>query len=108
MPRARASGRRLTREDASLVKGMVARGDRHHDVAAWFGVNQGRIAEVNNRDLHASVPMASQEMLPPPGPYTSGRAGHAAIVALEEARTSLNAAKKTVDATLKAIREGKL
>jgi hypothetical protein len=24
---------------------MIARGDRHHDVAAWFGFNQGRIAE---------------------------------------------------------------
>jgi hypothetical protein len=22
-------------------KGMLDRGDRHHDIAAWFGVNQG-------------------------------------------------------------------
>ena len=39
--RAKSSGIRLTEYDAALVKGMLARGDRQHDIAAWFGVNGG-------------------------------------------------------------------
>jgi len=58
MARAAASGRRLTPADASIIKGMIARGDRHHDIAAWFGVNQGRIAEVNGEAVYADVPIA--------------------------------------------------
>ena len=46
MPRGKASGITLSNNDASIVMGMVARDDRDHDIAAWFGVNQGRIAEV--------------------------------------------------------------
>jgi hypothetical protein len=45
--RAPASGISLTEADAALVKGMLARGDRQHDIAAWFGVNGGRIAEIS-------------------------------------------------------------
>jgi hypothetical protein len=44
--RAEASGLRLTSRDAASVKAMLDRGDRQHDIAAWFGVNSGRIAEV--------------------------------------------------------------
>ena len=40
--RANPSGISLTEEDAAIAKGMLARGDRQHDVAAWFGVNGGR------------------------------------------------------------------
>ena len=42
MSRNKASGYTLSNNDASIVLGMVARGDRDHDIAAWFGVNQGR------------------------------------------------------------------
>jgi hypothetical protein len=34
---------------------MLARGDRHHDIAAWFGVNQARIAEVKGGELYPDV-----------------------------------------------------
>ena len=44
--RARASGRRLTEPDTALVKAMLARGDRQHDIAGVFGVNGGRISEI--------------------------------------------------------------
>jgi hypothetical protein len=44
--RASASGICLSERDAALVKGMLYRGDRQHDIAAWFGVNGGRIAEI--------------------------------------------------------------
>ena len=108
MTRAAASGRRLTPVDASIVKGMIARGDRHHDIAAWFGVNQGRIAEVNAGTIHADVAIASAESLPPPGPYSSGRAAHRAISALDAAKLALDQAKATVDEALKEIRRGRL
>jgi hypothetical protein len=44
--RAEPSGITLNETDAAVIKGMIARGDRLHDVAAWFGVNGGRIAEI--------------------------------------------------------------
>jgi hypothetical protein len=46
MAKGKSSGISLTNHDASIALGMEARGDRDHDIAAWFGVNQGRIAEV--------------------------------------------------------------
>ena len=46
--RAESSGLTLTAQDAALIRGMVLRGDRHHDIAAFFGVNQGRIAEIKD------------------------------------------------------------
>lgn len=67
MSRGKASGIHLTKSDARVVLGMVARGDRDHDIAAWFGVNQGRIAEVKNGD-YGTVNAASTETLPPKGP----------------------------------------
>jgi hypothetical protein len=48
--------------------GMVARGDRDHDIAAWFGVNQGRIAEVKDGTKFGSVAAAPAAQLPPKGP----------------------------------------
>jgi hypothetical protein len=87
---------------------MIARGDRHHDVAAWFGVNQGRIAEVNGGAVYAEAPIAPDSELPAPGPYSSGRAAHRAISALENAKTALDQAKTTVDDALREIRRGRL
>lgn len=103
MPHAESSGIRLTAEDASLVKGMIARGDRHHDIAAWFGVNQGRIAEVKNGHTFLGVEEAPAEDLPPSGPYTSGKSAHKAIEALKEAREALELAKSIVDDTIEEI-----
>jgi hypothetical protein len=67
MSRSKASGYSLTNKDASIVLGMVARGDRDHDIAAWFGVNQGRIAEVKDGKF-GSISAASAHELPPKGP----------------------------------------
>ncbi len=67
MSRAKASGISLTNREASIVLGMVARGDRDHDIAAWFGVNQGRIAEVKDGS-HGSISAAPPADLPPKGP----------------------------------------
>ena len=67
------SGIRLDEEDAAIVKGMLARGDRQHDIAAWFGVNGGRIGEISTGAKFAEVKPAEPEELPPQGPYLSGR-----------------------------------
>ena len=72
MSRAEESGMVLTEEDAAVVKGMLLRGDRQHDIAAWFGVNGGRIAEISTGKKFKNI-SAQNEKLPPVGPYVSGR-----------------------------------
>lgn len=63
----------LSNKDASIVLGMAARGDSEHDIAAWFGVNQGRIAEIKG-GAYGSIPMAPEAELPPKGsPGLKGR-----------------------------------
>jgi hypothetical protein len=96
--RAEPSGVSLTEDDASLVKGMLVRGDRQHDIAAWFGVNSGRISDIANGGRFASASAAPNDRLPLRGPYLSGRDAQTAIWALEEAQ-------KTIATALELIRE---
>jgi hypothetical protein len=72
--RAEPSRLSLTEADAALVKGMLNRGDRHHDIAAFFGVNQGRIAEIKDGSRFPNVEAAPADELPPKGPYLSPKA----------------------------------
>jgi hypothetical protein len=67
MGKGKASGIILTNSNAAVVLGMVARGDRDHDIAAWFGVNQGRIAEVKAGEF-GNLTAAPPNVLPPKGP----------------------------------------
>lgn len=90
--RAKTSGVRLTEYDAAFVKGMLARGDRQHDIAAWFGVNGGRIAEVATGATFAWVHRATAD-LPPPGPYPTGKQAAEAQAALDRALNALTLAK---------------
>lgn len=54
--------------------GMVARGDRDHDIAAWFGVNQGRIPDVKDGTKFGVVAATPENQLPPRGaPGVKGR-----------------------------------
>ena len=69
--RAVNSGISLTEKDASVVKGMLKRGDRQHDIASWFGVNGGRIAEISSGKKFSYI-LPDQNNLPPRGPYLSG------------------------------------
>ena len=98
MPRAEPSGISLTESEASIAKGMIARGDRQHDIAAWFGVNGGRIGDISTGNKFPNVTAATVDKLPPPGPYLTGRDAHAAMIALE-------AAAETINAALQLIRE---
>lgn len=86
----------LSEDDARLAKGMLQRGDRQHDVAAWFGVNAGRIAEIATGARFWWVPPAPAGELPPPGPYPGASAYAAALRALQEARSALRAAEATL------------
>ncbi|EHK53642.1 hypothetical protein [Allomesorhizobium alhagi] len=97
--RAQPSGHYLTEDDAALVKGMIARGDRQHDIAAWFGVNGGRIGEIATGYRFGDVEAAPTQLLPPPGPYLSGRQTAVLLAALSKARNALDGAEAFIRAT---------
>jgi hypothetical protein len=67
MSRGKASGYTLKSTDVPTIKGMQARGDRDHDIAAWYGVNQGRIAEAKEGKYGPGL-AAPGHTLPPKGP----------------------------------------
>lgn len=92
--RARSSGVSLSEADAAIVKAMLARGDRQHDIAAWFGVNGGRVAEVATRKTFSWVKAADGDCIPPPGPYPLGRDALAAMAALVVAERALDVARR--------------
>jgi len=96
MTRAKNSGIRLSDQDVALVKGMLNRGDRQHDIAAWFGVNGGRIAEINAGDKFSWIEPASQNELPPQGPYPSGRDSMLALEIISKMKTALAEAEQLV------------
>lgn len=63
----------LTSKDAKLIIGMLARGDKQHDVAAYFGENQARIVEATE-GKYGTTEAAPKEELPPRGaPGPKGR-----------------------------------
>lgn len=101
--RAKRSGVRLTEYDAGLVKGMLARGDRQHDIAAWFGVNGGRIAEIATGATFGWVHGAVED-LPPPGPYPTGKQAAEAQDALDQALNALALAEVKIGAIARAAR----
>ena len=86
------SGIRLTNADAAIVKGMIARGDRQHDIAAYFGVNGGRIGEISKGHSFAGV-AAQTTGLPPAGPYMTP-------VAMTQMRKRLTDAKSKLTSAL--------
>ena len=59
---------RLEEQDVAIVKAMLNRGDKQHDIAAFFGVNGGRIAEIASGQKWEEVPAAHSTSLPAAGP----------------------------------------
>jgi len=86
----------LTEADVAIVKGMLVRGDRQHDIAAWFGVNGGRIAEISTGARYDWVDQAHEDDLPPPGPYPAGRVALEAMAALSAAKAALASAEALI------------
>jgi hypothetical protein len=98
MSRAEPSGISLPEVEAAIVKGMIVGSDRQHDIAAWFEVNSGRIADISTGRRFAKVSTEAADKSPPPDPHLAGRDAHAALIALE-------AAAETIRAALSLIRE---
>ena len=91
----------LTNRDAAIVLGMVARGDKRHDIAAWFGENQARIAEIE-QGSHGGISAVPAADLPPkgaPGPKVRRMKAFA-----NKALEALDAGD--VEAAKKALRDG--
>jgi hypothetical protein len=83
----------LSKGEVAIVKGMLLRGDRQSDIAAYFGgdINSGRISEINTGQKHPEVTAAPADQLPPPGPYfISGRSALRAKETLTALRDLIN------------------
>jgi hypothetical protein len=67
MSRADASGFKVGKHDIPIIIGMVGRGDRRHDIAAWFGLNQGRVKNTQDGKYGPAETIPGLK-LPPKGP----------------------------------------
>lgn len=95
MAKAAASGISLGYRETCVVKGMLARGDRQHDIASYFGVNPARVNEIASGDNAYPNAQASPEAeLPPPGPYLTKFAVQGVIETLNEALAALELAEE--------------
>lgn len=86
----------LNNREIAIVKGMLNRGDRQHDIAAYFGINSGRIAEINTGERGQGIVAALAADLPPAGPYISGRSAL-------HARDTLKAVRDLIDEAIEEI-----
>jgi hypothetical protein len=93
MRKAPASGITLGYRETCVVKGMLARGDRQHDIASYYGVNGGRIAEIaNGPGNYPNAQPATEADLPPERPYLTKYAVQSVIDTLNEALEALDLA----------------
>lgn len=86
----------LTSPEIAIVKGMLARGDAQHHIAAYFGVNSARINDIKQGTNGATIAAAPTFELPQPGPYMAGRSAL-------KARETLKALRDLIDDTIKDI-----
>lgn len=94
--RALPNGNCLNKVDAAVVKGMIARGDIYAEIANWFGVNPGRIAEVATGQSFRDVVAAEYHELPPPGPYATPRELAAVAKALSQVQQAIADAERLI------------
>ncbi|MGL3212061.1 hypothetical protein [Bradyrhizobium sp. BR 1433] len=93
MAKASASGITLGYRETCVVKGMLTRGDRQHDIASYFGVNGGRVAEIaTGEGNYPNAQPTPETDLPPPGPYLTRFAVQSVIDSLTEALAALDLA----------------
>ncbi len=103
--RASAITTKLTPAMAATVKGMLARGDRQSDIAAYLSINQGRIHEINVGQKFSSVPAATE--LPEPGPYVFiQKSRHERAALVEEIISRISADLQRAIDTLRAQHVG--
>ena len=87
----------LTEQQAAMVKGLLARGEKQHDIAAFFGVNGGRIADIAKARKYPEVKPAAKKDLPTPAQLTGTFAVHQARQAIMRAKLGLDAALSFLD-----------
>jgi hypothetical protein len=87
----------LNDAEIATVKGMLVRGDRQHDIAAYFGVNGGRIGEISTGQTGSSITASAAQDLPPPGPYMAGRSALRARDTLTALRDLIQEAIDDID-----------
>lgn len=102
MTKAERSGITLNDKDAAIIKGMLERKDRQHDIAAWFGVNGGRIADISTGKAFPHIAPV-HDNLPPVGPYLSGRSSNTARKTIEMVVEELLDMAQRLDQRLKEI-----
>ncbi len=95
----------LSQRDINTIIGMLNRGDRQSDIAAWFGINAGRVAEINLKYRQGVRKLNGHDGqdLPPPGPYiVSARSAHVAEETLLALRDLIDDALRDLQAPPKA------
>ena len=53
----------LSIAEIAVIKGRILRGDKYHDIAADFRINQGRIADLKFGRIHAEIEPARLEQI---------------------------------------------
>ena len=86
----------LTTKDATVILGMVARGDKKHDIASWFGENPARVQEVIAGDYGNLVAAPADQLLPKGSPGTKVRRMKGAVSKALEALDAGNASAAKV------------
>lgn len=51
----------LSIAEIAVIKGRILRGDKYHDIAADFRINQGRIADLKFGRIHPDIEPARLE-----------------------------------------------
>jgi hypothetical protein len=59
-----ASVIRLTRAQVVDIKRRLYQGDHQHDIAAAYGLNQGRISEINTGKRYADIVVGGDSLVP--------------------------------------------
>ena len=94
----------LTSNQAAIAKGLQARGEKQHDIAAYFGENSGRIADIVAGRKHPDVEATSPRALPSHDIIVQG--GHDALVrahqAVRDAAAALADANRELEQALQA------
>jgi len=86
----------LNAEQAGIVKGLLARGEKQHDVAAFFGVNAGRIAEIAKGYKFADVVPPPKRELPTPAVVSLGYSSHVVLQALGIIEIAIQSARARI------------
>lgn len=63
----------LTTKEAAIILGMVARGDKKHDIASWFGENPARVQEVIRGEYGNLTAAPADQLFPKGAPGIKGR-----------------------------------